>query len=101
MDGRALVVEDEESIAELNKRLLELEGLSVDIALTAHEGTRLARVTDYGIVILDMNLPDGHGMDVLGVVRERCGTTPVLVVSGLNATDITVSALDAAQTTIY
>ena len=95
MDERALVVEDEEGIAELNKRLLELEGFRVDIALTALEGTRLARAHDYGLVILDMNLPDGHGMDVLGVVRDRSGMTPVLIVSGVNATDITVGALDA------
>lgn len=95
MDERALVVEDEKSIAELNKRLLELEGFCVDIALTALEGARLARVNDYGIVLLDMNLPDGQGMDVLGVVRRRCETTPILIVSGLNGTSITVSALDA------
>ncbi len=90
-----MVVEDEHSIAELNGRLLELEGFRVDIALTAGEGGRLARANDYGMVVLDMNLPDGRGMDVLGIVRERSRTTPVLIVSGVDETATTVSALDA------
>lgn len=91
----ALVIEDEGSIAELNGRLLELEGFRVDIALTAGEGGRLARANDYRMVILDMNLPDGSGMDVLEIVRERSKTTPVLIVSGVDETATTVSALDA------
>jgi DNA-binding response OmpR family regulator len=95
MGERALVVEDEESIAQLNGRLLELEGFRVDIALTAFEGGRLARTNDYTMVILDMNLPDGRGIDVLQIIRERSRTTPVLIVSGVDKTGITVNALDA------
>lgn len=95
MSECALVVEDDESIARLNARLLELEGFRVDIALTAVEGSRLARANDYAMIILDMVLPDGRGMAVLEIIRERSKTTPVLIVSGQGETGITVSALDA------
>ena len=89
------MVEDEQSIADLNGRLLELEGFRVDIALTAGEGARLARANDYAMVVLDMNLPDGRGMDVLEIIRDRSKTTPILIVSGVDETATTVGALDA------
>jgi DNA-binding response OmpR family regulator len=91
----ALVIEDEEGVAQLNRRLLELEGFRVDVALTAAEGGRLACANDYALITLDMILPDGHGVDVLKVIRERDKTTPVLIVSGIDDMASTVSALDA------
>lgn len=96
MDGlRALVVEDDEGIAKLNKYLLELEGFEVDVAITAAEGSRLAGTADYSLIILDMILPDGRGMSVLEKIRERSKITPVLIVSGVDDITTTVGALDA------
>jgi two-component system, OmpR family, response regulator len=91
----ALVIEDDEGVAQLNRRLLELEGFSVDVALTAAEGGRLARANDYALITLDMILPDGHGVAVLEIIRERDKTTPVLIVSGIDDIASTVRALDA------
>jgi DNA-binding response OmpR family regulator len=68
---RALVIEDEKGVALLNKRLLELEGFAVDIAMTASEGARLAHDNDYALVTLDIVLPDGDGITLLGTIRER------------------------------
>lgn len=92
---RALVIEDDESVAQLNRRLLELEGFRVDIAPTASEGDQLARANDYALIILDIFLPDGPGMAVLEMIRERGKTTPVLIVSGVGDLQSTISALDA------
>lgn len=91
----ALVIEDDEGVAQLNRRLLELEGFRVDVALTAAEGARLASANDYALITLDMILPDGHGVTVLEIIRERDKTTPVLIVSGMGDISSTVSALDA------
>lgn len=93
--GLALVIEDDESIARLNKRLLEIEGFTVDVAPTAGEGERMARDKDYSVIILDLLLPDGDGITVLRTIRERDKATPVLIVSGEFAVGITVTALDA------
>jgi DNA-binding response OmpR family regulator len=96
MDGmRALVVEDDESIAKLNKYLLGLEGFDVDVAATAGEGGRLAGDNDYALIILDMILPDGHGMAVLEKIRAKSRATPILIVSGMGDIATTVGALDA------
>ena len=93
-EKRALVIEDDEGVAALNRRLLELEGFRVDLALTAGEGERLVRAKDYVVITLDMILPDGHGMLLLKIIRERTKTTPVLIVSGVGDIATTVAALD-------
>jgi DNA-binding response OmpR family regulator len=92
---RALVIEDDESIATLNRRLLEPEGFQVDIARTARDGKQLARTHEYDLIMLDMMLPDGSGMDLLGIIRERSTAPAVLVVSGSGDLHATISALDA------
>jgi DNA-binding response OmpR family regulator len=95
MTKSALVIEDDEGVAQLSRRLLEMEGFRVDVAPTAADGERLARANVYSVITLDMLLPDGHGLTVLEIIRERDKTTPVLIVSGIGDMDSTVSALDA------
>jgi two-component system OmpR family response regulator len=95
MSKSALVIEDDEGVAQLSRRLLEMEGFRVDVAPTAADGERLARANVYSVITLDMILPDGHGLAVLEIIRERDKTTPVLIVSGIGDMASTVSALDA------
>ena len=84
---RALVIEDDESVATLNRRLLELEGFAVDMAMTAADGQRFAGSAEYDLIVLDVNLPDGSGLDVLSAVRQESMTTAVLIVSGADELD--------------
>jgi len=91
---RALVVEDDEQVARLNRRVLEREGFGVDIASTAADAGRLVGGARYEIILLDISLPDGNGLDVLHIIRQRSNATPVLIVSGGDG-ETTASALDA------
>ena len=90
-----MVVEDDELLTQIVVRLLEQEGFLVDAAGTAAEGRQLARVNDYSLITVDMFLPDGHGMSVLEVIRERRSAASVLIVSGKGDIDTIVQALDA------
>jgi DNA-binding response OmpR family regulator len=92
---RALIIEDDDAIAKLNQRLLEQEGFDVDIAGTVESGSELVRENSYDLVTLDMQLPDGIGLEVLSVIRDKSSLTPVLIISANNETDVTVRALDA------
>jgi two-component system OmpR family response regulator len=92
---KALVVEDDPAVAQLNERLLRQEGLDVDVARSVREGSDLVRENSYDLITLDLNLPDGSGLEVLAVIRSSDRLVPVLVVSGTGEEDATVNALDA------
>jgi CheY-like chemotaxis protein len=68
-----LLVEDDEVLRELVLRNLEVRGHTVDMAENAEEALAQLRTTCFDLVILDINLPDRTGWDVLRVAqREGC-----------------------------
>jgi two-component system OmpR family response regulator len=91
---RALVIEDDAPTAELNKRVLEREGFAVTVGATLAAGERLAVSDDYDLIVTDLILPDGHGLTVVKSVREHGKATPILVLTGVDAIESTVAALD-------
>jgi DNA-binding response OmpR family regulator len=92
---RALVVEDNESVAKLIARSLQPEGFRVDVAGTVRDADRFLLANDYGLIVLDMVLPDGQGMELLKIIRARGTATPVLIASGEGDVDTIVRGLDA------
>ncbi len=77
---KILIVEDEESIAELEKDYLELSGFSVAIETTGDKGLRRALEEDFNLYILDLMLPNVDGFEICKSIREK-KNTPILVVS--------------------
>jgi two-component system OmpR family response regulator len=92
---RALVIEDEAGVTNLNRRLLEEEGFDVDTAGSVHEALDHVHHSTYDLVTLDIHLPDGLGLEVLEVIRSKSALTPVLIISANSAIDATVRGLDA------
>lgn len=78
--SRILIIEDEESIASLEKDYLELSGFEVDIETDGNKGLDKALNRDYDLFILDLMLPGMDGFDICREIRERLDT-PVLMVS--------------------
>ncbi|MBA2689134.1 MAG: response regulator transcription factor [Gemmatimonadaceae bacterium] len=91
---KALVVEDDESVAQITKRMLEGDGFVVDLATNAQDGQTLAFVTDYDVIILDLGLPDGSGLQVIQALRRGARSTPIMVMTGSGDSETTVRALD-------
>jgi len=77
---RILIVEDEVSIAELERDYLEIEGFDVTLAHTGTEGLALVKGTDFDLVILDVMLPGINGFEICKQIREYY-QMPVLMVS--------------------
>ena len=92
---RILVVEDEDSIASFVVKGLTSEGHSVERAATAADAIGLALSYDFDLILLDLILPDGNGLDVLKRVRSERPGVPVIVVSALGEVDNKVDLLDA------
>ena len=78
--SKILIVEDEESIAELEKDYLELSGFEVEIENDGTEGLSKALKEDYDLLILDLMLPGTDGFEICKKVRE-VKKTPIIMVS--------------------
>lgn len=82
--GRVLVVEDDSAFRKGLTRTLEMNGLTVDVAVDGEPAIEILGRVPYDVVILDLNLPQTSGMTVLSYIkrhRDRV-TARVLVVSG-------------------
>ena len=77
---KILIVEDEESIAELEKDYLEINGFASDIETDGDKGLKRAFEEEYDMYILDLMLPGTDGFEICKSIRERCDK-PVLMVS--------------------
>ena len=78
--SKILIVEDEESIAELEKDYLELSGFEVEIENDGTEGLDKALEECYDLLILDLMLPGTDGFESCKRVRE-VKNTPIIMVS--------------------
>jgi two-component system, OmpR family, KDP operon response regulator KdpE len=89
-----LVIEDEEPIRRFLRATLEANHYRVKEAGTAREGT-LAAVTTYpDIILLDLGLPDGDGLNVTRAIRTE-SRTPIVILSARGQESDKVAALDA------
>lgn len=78
---RLLLVEDDRLLADGLSGQLEKAGFSVDTTYTAREAVMLGEQEDYRAVVLDLGLPDGHGLDVLRKWRANRVSFPVLILT--------------------
>src|SRR3982751_4521704 len=92
---RILVVDDDRAILKLISRVLHDEAYAVDTASTGEEARMLALVNEYDGIILDLQLGDRHGFEILQELRRSGRRAPVLLYSGRADTDSIVRGLDA------
>ena len=78
--SRILIIEDEESIADLEKDYLELSGFEVEIEGEGTRGLERALNEDFQLVILDLMLPGVDGFEICRLLREA-KNTPIIMVS--------------------
>ena len=80
MSKRILIVEDEESIADLEKDYLELSNFEVEVANDGDTGLQKGLGGDFDLIILDLMLPEIDGFEICRQVREA-KNTPIIMVS--------------------
>ena len=91
---RVLMVEDEADLAMLVRGGLSREGFAVDIATTLGEAREAVATVRYDVVLLDLTLPDGDGLDLLRQWRRQQNPTPVVVVTARDSLDEKVAGLN-------
>jgi DNA-binding response OmpR family regulator len=80
-----LVIEDQEDLAALYDKALTKEGYRVSKAYTGEEGVALFEDDGADAVVLDMTLPEMHGLQALQAIRGMNANVPVIVVTGETA----------------
>ena len=78
--SKILIVEDEISIAELEKDYLELSGFEVEIETDGNSGLKRALEEDFDLFILDLMLPEVDGFEICKKIRET-KNTPIIMIS--------------------
>ena len=80
---RVLLIEDDASTAKSIDLMLRSEGFNVYTTDLGEEGIDLGKIYDYDLILLDLNLPDMPGFDVLRSLRVSKVSTPILILTGL------------------
>ncbi len=91
---RLLLIEDTEDVAHAVVSALARDGHAVDHAPDCAQAEDALAVQDYDVVILDINLPDGSGIDLLRDMRKRRNAAPVLMLTARLDVEDRVEALD-------
>jgi DNA-binding response OmpR family regulator len=89
-----LVIEDEQRMAELLRRILQEEGHRVIMASDGREGFEIARCAPFDVIVLDVTLPSMDGVTVARRLREGRNQTPILMLTARNAPLDIVKGLD-------
>ena len=92
-DMRVLLIEDDSAMARSIELMLRSEGLNVYTTDLGEEGIDLGKLYDYDIIVLDLQLPDMSGFEVLKALRVAKVQTPVLILSGNAIVEAKVKAL--------
>jgi two-component system sensor histidine kinase/response regulator len=93
--GTILLVEDDEPLRKIIGRALRARGYHVVEAGTVVQGKEALRATPPDLLITDLNLPDGNGVEVVRECKALDALRPVLVMSGTQEQDERIQAFDA------
>lgn len=92
---RVLLVEDAPRLAQAVAEILRGERYLVDVASTRAQAEELAASGAYDMILLDIMLPDGSGIDVLRGLRAAGDATPVILLTARDVVADRVAGLDA------
>jgi two-component system response regulator HydG len=91
--ARILVVEDDREMLALLARHLEMEGLSVDTATSGPEAVEALGREDYAMILTDLVMDGGDGMEVLTAVRRERPDTRVVLMTAFGTLESAIEAL--------
>jgi len=90
---RILLVEDEQAMSQSIELMLKSEGFTVYATDLGCEGVDLAKIYHYDLIMLDLNLPDMSGSEVLRTLRVGKVNTPIMILSGTVSVETKVACL--------
>src|SRR5699024_7409201 len=92
---RILLVEDAVQLGEVVREQIADDGHAVDWVQRLRHAETAIRSTTYDLILLDLMLPDGHGLDFLRQQRDATDTTPVIILTARDQISDRVAGLNA------
>ncbi|MGQ9608153.1 MAG: ATP-binding protein [bacterium] len=93
MSPNILVVDDEKSIRDLFKVIMEKEGHNIITAEDGYEAMKQIELNDFDLAVVDINLPGPNGINILEKIKEVSSETEVIIMSGFASLDTAVDAV--------
>ena len=90
-----LLVEDDPVLGKTVQLALELDGFHVSWVTTVRDGKSKLDTASFSLCIFDLNLPDGHGLDLCGWTKEHFPQQAVIILTAQSEEDMVVRGLDA------
>ncbi len=91
--GRILIIDDEEGIRKGCMRVLHPAGYDIDAATTFHDGLEKIKAGGFDLVLLDVMMPDGRGIDLLEPIRQCDVDTVAVLITGYATVELAVDAI--------
>ncbi len=91
--NKILVIDDEPIVRISCERTLAPEGYNVTVAASGKEGLEMLEKETFGLVLLDLKMPDMDGIEVLDNIKKKWPDTKVVMVTGYSTVDTAVQAL--------
>ncbi|KJF69762.1 response regulator transcription factor [Rhizobium nepotum] len=92
---RVLLVEDDQVLGEALRDHVAAVGHAVDWFKTLDDATAATLTMAYGLILLDMRLPDGEGITLLQALRNRDDSTPVIILTAHDQVSDRIAGLNA------
>lgn len=93
MEGRVLIVDDEPSLLESLEMYLSEKGYTVACARSVSEALQKSSSFEPGVIILDVRLPDGDGLEVLAELKRRNKDSGIIVITAFHDMETTIRAI--------
>jgi DNA-binding NtrC family response regulator len=90
-----LVVDDDPIVLASCRRILEAEGIALETAASVAEALEAMARRSFGLLIVDLKMPERDGLQLLALVRESGAPVPVIVMSGYPTSDAVQSSLES------
>jgi len=91
--NKILVIDDEPIVRTSCERTLAPEGYDVTVTASGKEGLEMLEKETFGLVLLDLKMPDMDGIEVLDNIKKKWPDTKVVMVTGYSTVDTAVQAL--------
>jgi len=91
---RILIIEDEKHISNDIEKYLIPEGFKCDTSFNYLDAEDKIISNQYDIILLDITLPNGSGLDLIPIIKEQKNNTGILIISAKNSIDDKINGLD-------